>query len=111
MIDNVTELIAALDERRADFLIGMAGYLTDHDLPLLSNEPRRAAGALLDLLIAALRDDRLSGGGALIALHASRFGDGLSPVLRDTLGADLDDRMIALCVDRFWHALRPAQTA
>lgn len=104
--DHLTELIA----RRPLIEAVMAQYLAGAHQGHAGPEEKRAARLLLALTIDALRDgaDTPPVDDPAIRRHASRFGDGLGPILRDALGPDASDAFVAHCADRFWMTLRAA---
>ncbi|WP_340316366.1 hypothetical protein [Rhizorhabdus argentea] len=102
--------IAVLVDRRATIEAVMAQYLAGTHQGCATDEEKSAAHRLFEALLGGLKD----GAGArrfddlAVRRHASRFGDGLAPILRDVLGADVSDRFIMRCVDRYWAALQAA---
>lgn len=106
--DHLTELIA----RRPLIEAVMAQYLAGAHQGHAGPEEKRAARQLLALTLDALQgggDARPAGADdRAIRRHASRFGDGLGPIIRDALGPDVPDAFVAGCADRFWSALRTA---
>ncbi len=104
--DYITELI----DRRAAIEAVMAQYLAGPHQGLATEQDKASAHRLFDVLLAGL-----NGGGAAATLddsairrHASRFGDGLSPILKDALGAEVPEAFVARCVDRYWSGLQAA---
>lgn len=96
--------------RRAEIEATMAYYLARNNPGQPGEEEKQAARRLFDVLL-----DGLDGGGkapsidqAGLRRHASRFGDGLSPILKDALGPDVPESFIARCVDRYWRTLQAA---
>lgn len=102
--DHLTELIT----RRKTIEAVMAQYLAGLHRGHATEADKAAAHCLFDILLDGL-------GGSVetppvdtgaIRRHASRFGDGLSPILKDALGPDVPDAFIARCVDRYWAMLQ-----
>jgi hypothetical protein len=102
--DHLPDLIA----RREVIEAAMAQYLAGLHQSHATEDDKAAAHRLFEIVLdgrdgvaktPALHDPA-------IRRHASRFGDGLSPILKDTLGADVPDAFIARCVDRYWAALQ-----
>jgi hypothetical protein len=104
--DHLPDLII----RRPAIEAAMAQYLAGLHQGVATEQDKSAAHRLFDALL-----DGLNGGGeapplddAGLRRHASRFGDGLSPILKDALGPDVPDAFIARCVDRYWRVLQGA---
>lgn len=103
---HLSALIGSRDKVEAE----MAQYLAGRHRNCATDEHAIAAHGLVDVLL-----DGLAGSGDASPLnppsirqYASRFGDGLSPVLRDVLGPDLPDAFLARCIDRYWVSLQTA---
>ena len=97
--DHASHLMA----RRADIESAMARHLAPSDDPV-SDQDRFAAGQLLDALLGAI--DGSPQGGLIddpkLRPYVGRFGDGLSPVLKDVFGAEVPEDFVARCIDRYW---------
>lgn len=99
--------LPVLNEQRANIEAAMARYLAGPDDD--GDAASSAAHQLFEVLLDALEGSpttlkRVDPG---LRRYASSFGDGLTPVLRDVVGADASDAFIASCVDRYWEQLRP----
>lgn len=95
----LSERRATIETAMADYLSGSSGYAGD--------QQRAAAHQLLGVLLAALAGSRNGHRiDAAASSWASRFGDGLSPVLKDVFGVDVPESFIAGCIDSYWAALR-----
>lgn len=104
--DHLTELIACRDAVET----AMAHYLAGRHQGVATDDDKDAARRLFDVLLTgdaggAIDDPAMAEG---LRRHASRFGDGLSPILRDALGAEVPEAFIAGCVDRYWRSVRLA---
>ncbi|KKC27083.1 hypothetical protein [Sphingomonas sp. SRS2] len=108
--DHVPALIARRDIIEA----AMSQYLAGAHQGHAQAEEKTAAHLLFGLML-----DGLQGPGAASSIHpavrdpairrhASRFGDGLAPILRDSLGERASDDFVARCADRFWVSLQAA---
>lgn len=100
--DHLSDLLARRDRIEAV----MAQYLAGPDQGHATEQDKVVSHQLFDVLF-----DGLNGGGEAPPLddgHASRFGDGLSPILRDALGPDVPEAFVARCVDRYWRTLQAA---
>lgn len=102
--DHASDLII----HRAAIEAAMTHYLAAAGQPAEANKP--VVRQLFDVLLGGLE-----GGGPAPRLDepgirrlASRFGDGLSPILRDALGADVPEAFVARCVDSYWRTLQAA---
>ncbi len=102
--DHMADLII----QRASIEATMTHYLAGSGRPAEAN--KAVVRRLFDVLLGGLQ-----GGGEAPPLDepdirrlASRFGDGLTPILRDALGPDIPDAFIARCVDRYWGSLQAA---
>lgn len=103
------DYLSLLSARRETVEAIMAHYLTPaHADP--AEEEKSAAHLLLGIVL-----DGFDGAAEAPTLdqpflrrHASRFGDGLTPVLKDVLGPDVPDAFISQCVDRYWRRLKTA---
>lgn len=102
--------LPALIARRDIFEAVMSQYLAGSHQGCATEEDKSAAHRLFGILL-----DGLEGRAKAplldqpaIRRHASRFGDALSPILRDVLGAEVPEAFIARCVDRFWATLQAA---
>jgi len=102
--DHLTELIA----QRGRIEQAMAHYLAASRLGEATAVEQTAAHRLLDVLLAGPEGKRSSAplDDPAIRQFADRFGDGLSPILRDIFGSELQDAVVAHCVDRYWAGLR-----
>jgi hypothetical protein len=97
-----------LIERRAAFEQAMARHFARPGEPTAAD--RRAATQLAGLLIASL-DGAPDGTAAApddrdVAAYYGRFGDALSPILRDVLGTDLPRAFLARSIDGYWRSVR-----
>ena len=105
---NSAEVLVAA--QRAEIKVAMARYLAaSSDLePTL--EDAEAAAHLVEALIASLRDPEAGARG--LAAHPvarrylSRFGDGLSAILKDVLGAAAGSSLLSQAIDGYWRAVR-----
>lgn len=104
--DHLTELIA----HREGVEEAMARYLAAVDQGDATGQEKTAAHRLFDVLLASFEGKArpAADDDGAIRRHAGRFGDGLSPILKDVLGDDLPDSFVARCVDRYWAGLRAA---
>jgi hypothetical protein len=102
--DHLPDLIA----RREVIEAAMAQYLAGLHRNHANDDDKAAARRLFEIVLTGLEGKANAPDlhDPLIRRHASRFGDGLSPILKDTLGADVPDAFIARCVDRYWAALQ-----
>ena len=113
---SVLESASLLQERREDFVAAMARYLSQSGAP--SSNDTTAARILLDATLASLAGQQASARLVIdedhIKHYLSRFGDGLSPILRDILGAQVPTSFVSRCVDGYWRTvnrLAPALVA
>lgn len=109
--DNMSrDYLPDLIIQRAAIEATMTHYLAalDRGRPAEANKPM--IHRLFDVMLGGLKGDAtpppLDDPG--IRRLASRFGDGLSPILRDALGDEVPDAFIARCVDRYWASLQAA---
>ena len=102
--------LAGLIARRDTIEAAMSQYLAGARQAHAGDEDKAAAHLLFDILLDGLHGvaNRPSFEDPVIRRHASRFGDGLTPILKDALGADVPDDFVARCVDRFWVTLQAA---
>ena len=104
--------IALLAARRCELEAAMALYLAGSEASEPSLQDSEAAGRLVDVLLASLgesADPIPSPGDAPLPRHYySRFGDGLSPVLKDIMGPVADQAFLARSIDGYWRAVRAA---
>lgn len=86
----------------------MAQYLAGTHQGCATDDDRAAAHLLLGVVLASVKDEsfELPPDPPLVRRHASRFGDGLVPILKDLIGPDASDAFLAHCSDRYWNALR-----
>ena len=104
--DHLPDLLA----RREIVEAAMSQYLAGSHQGHAGTEEKAAAHLLFGIMLDGLR------GGAdappihdpAIRRHASRFGDGLVPILKDALGERAPDGFVVRCSDRFWATLRAA---
>ena len=104
--DNMPGLLA----RREIVEAAMSQYLAGSHQGHAGAEEKAAAhrlfGIMLDGLCGAAETPPLDD--PAIRRHASRFGDGLTPILKDSLGERASDEFVGRCSDRFWAMLRAA---
>ena len=96
-----------LNERRDVIEAVMAQYLASAHQGSATDEERSAAHHLVGLLIARLDGEtsRLPLDPMSVRRHASRFGDGLVPILKDVFGTEVDDAFFVRCGDCYWKAV------
>jgi hypothetical protein len=101
---------ALLIERRAGFEQAMAHYFAGTGQVDNSAQDSLAAEQLTGLLIAALEEahsqSKIAPLDPTVAPYYGRFGDGLSPILVDVLGADIPRSFLAKSVDSYWRSVR-----
>lgn len=105
---NSAETLVAT--RRAEIEAAMARYLAASPEVEPTPEDDEAAAHLVEALIAALCDPAVAAA-ALAARpvarrYLSRFGDGLSAILKDVLGAAADSSFLSRAIDGYWRAVR-----
>jgi len=100
--------LPTLTARRNIIEKAMSHYLAGQDH--VGAEEKAAAHLLFGVMLDGLRGTAVTRSihNPAIVRHASRFGDGLAPILKDALGADVPDALIARCGDRFWATLPSA---
>lgn len=107
---TMTESAALLSARRAEIAAAMARYLTGSENEEPTREDSDAASQLVEILIAALREPGTAAatiaGRRVAERYFGRFGDGLSPILKDVLGADADPALLSRTIDGYWRAVR-----
>lgn len=99
-----------LTERRTHFEDAMARYLAGSSEIDPSAEDRHAATQLAGALISSLDDTDRAGAalavGTVAQPYFARFGDGLSPILKDILGAEAPPSFLSRSIDSYWRAVR-----
>lgn len=104
------EDITVLVKCRASIESVMAQYLAGIHRDCATDEEKSASHRLFETLLRSLRGEAEAPhfDDFAIRRHASRFGDGLTPILKDVLGPEVSDIFIARCVDRYWATLQAA---
>ena len=100
--------MTVLAQRRDTIEAVIAQHLIGRHQSGVGADEKSAARLLFDVLLAGLTDRTSPVDHMAVRRHASRFGDALSPVLRDVLGPDVPDGFIARCVDRYWATVLAA---
>ena|SRR6218665_2307834 len=107
---TMIDAAALLSARRAEIAAAMARYLTGSGNEEPTRQDSDAAARLVDILITALREPGMAAtavaGRQAAERYYSRFGDGLSPILKDILGADADAALLSRTIDGYWRAVR-----
>ncbi|MBV1692135.1 hypothetical protein KRR38_31825 [Novosphingobium sp. G106] len=103
-----------LIERRAEFEEAMAQNFAGSPEAVPSVQDRQAVRDIYELLIAVLNGkdgiSAVESPDAFSATYYSRFGDALSPILRDVLGDSASQSFVAKAVDCFWGAVRAVRS-
>lgn len=99
-----------LTVRRAEIEAAMARYLAESPESDPTPEDNEAATHLVEALIASLGDPAAAAA-ALTARpvahrYYSRFGDGLSAILKDVVGSAADAAFLSRSIDGYWRAVR-----
>lgn len=104
--DNIAVLVSC----RATIEKVMAQYLAGIRQGCANDEEKAASHQLFETLLGGLRGEAEAPhfGDLAVRRHASRFGDGLTPILKDVLGSEVSNVFIARCVDRYWATLQVA---
>jgi hypothetical protein len=102
--------LPSLTARRNIIEKAMSHYLAGSRQDHVGAEEKAAAHLLFGVMLDGLRGTAVTRSihNPAITRHASRFGDGLASILKDALGADVPDALIARCGDRFWATLPSA---
>jgi hypothetical protein len=102
--------VRLLANRRTHFEDAMARYLAGSPEIDPSAEDRDAATLLAGALIASLHDTDRAGAalavGTVAQPYFARFGDGLSPILKDILGSEAPPSFLSRSIDSYWRAVR-----
>lgn len=104
--DNMAVLVSC----RATIENAMAQYLADSRQGYAAEDEKAASHQLFEALLGGLSGEAeaLQLDDWAVRRHASRFGDGLTPILKDVLGPEVSDIFVARCVDRYWATLQAA---